>query len=217
MTHVSNPGQPAATRTKKCRSQAPLIRSDFHEGPREQFDKLLGVDEPSFGAPTSATAPPDAQPSGPITPSPFAALERDKLNGRCMMNKITHLLLAGAVAFALCDVGLAQETLRRAHPPQTRRQCGAIADAVLAQESLPPPLPGSPDSGVGAGVLEALPRPRDTPRSLFGPEQPPSAGGIQIDAPYFVPDPLLDPSFFPSPGWFAGAEVQIVKPHLITN
>ena len=60
-------------------------------------------------------------------------------------------------------------------------------------------------------------RPRDTPRSLFGPEQPPSAGGIQIDAPYFVPDPLLDPSFFPSPGWFAGAEVQIVKPHLIND
>ena len=32
------------------------------------------------------------------------------------MNKVTHLLLAGAVAFALCDVGLAQETVRRRPP-----------------------------------------------------------------------------------------------------
>ncbi len=75
-------------------------------------------------------------------------------------------------------------------------------------------MPGSPESGVGAGVLEALPRPRDTPRSLFGPEQPPSTGGIQINAPYFIPDPLLDFSQSAPPGWFAGAEVQIVKPHL---
>jgi hypothetical protein len=131
------------------------------------------------------------------------------------MIKLTHLLMTGAVALALCDVGLAQE----APPPPAEAPVDmrAITNAVLAQETLPQPLPGSPEYGVGTGILEALPQPRDTPRSLFGPEKPPSAGGIQIDAPYFVPDPLLDPAFFPSPGWFAGAEVQIVKPHLINE
>jgi hypothetical protein len=132
------------------------------------------------------------------------------------MIKITHLLLAGAVIFALCDVGLAQEP--PAQPAALpAADVKAITDAAAARESLPPPLPGSTDYGVGGGVLEALPRPRDTPRSLFGPEMAPSTGGIRIDAPYFTPDPLLDPPFFPSPGWFAGAEVQIVKPHLIPN
>jgi hypothetical protein len=132
------------------------------------------------------------------------------------MNKVTHLLLAGAVGLALCDMGRAQEA-----PPQSPADAPvdgrAIAEAVLAQETLPPPIPGSPESGVGSGVIEALPRPRDTPRSLFGPEQPPSKGGIQIDAPYFVPDPLLDFSQSAPPGWFVGAEVQIVKPHLSPN
>ena len=116
------------------------------------------------------------------------------------MNKITQLLLAGAVVFALCDVGLAQETPSAAARRELRRREMRSPTRSLAQESLPPPLPGSPDAGVGAGVLEALPRPRDTPRSLFGPEQPPSAGGIQIDGPYFVPDPLLDSRVLSVPG-----------------
>jgi hypothetical protein len=132
------------------------------------------------------------------------------------MNKITQLLLAGAAVFTLCDVGLAQET-----PPQPPAADSAALDAiareVVAQESLPQPLPSSPDYGVGAGVLQSLPQPRDIPRSLFGPAQPPSAGGVDLDGPYFVSDPLLDPSFFPSPGWFSGVEVQIVKPHLINE
>jgi hypothetical protein len=132
------------------------------------------------------------------------------------MIKITHLLLTGAVAFVLCETSRAQE----ARPQPSAEQpasAGAISDAVLAQESLPMPMPGSPDAGVGAGVLESLPRPVDVPRSLFAPEQPPSAGGIPIHQPYFLADPLLDPPFFPSPGWFAGVEVQIVKPHLINQ
>jgi hypothetical protein len=124
-----------------------------------------------------------------------------------MMIKITHLLLAAAVSLALCDTGLAQETPAPA-------AAGSITDGYLKQEALPQPLPGSADSGVGSGVLEALPQPRDIPRSLFGPEQPPSTGGVVFDGSYFTTDPLLDPSFFPAPGWFAGAEVQILKPHL---
>ena len=176
----------------------------------------MGVDEPSSGAPTSVAAPPDWASVRTFHADPFAALERDKLIGRCMMSKITHLLLAGAAVFALCDVGVAQET-----PPQPAAADSAALDSVaatvVAQENLPQPLPSSPEYGVGAGVLETLPRPRDTPRSLFGPAQPPSTGGVDLDGPYFVRDPLLDPPFFPSPGWFAGAEAQIVKPHLINN
>jgi hypothetical protein len=132
------------------------------------------------------------------------------------MIKIAQLLRAGAVVVALCGSALAQQ--RPAQPAELpAADVRVITDAVAAQESLPAPLPGSTDYGVGAGVLEALPRPRDTPRSLFAPEKPPSDGGIRIDAPYFTPDPLLDPPFFPSPGWFAGAEVQIVRPHLINE
>jgi hypothetical protein len=133
-----------------------------------------------------------------------------------MMNKITHLLLAGALVCTLCAVGIAQET-PPGSPAANSVAADTIAEAVASQESLPIALPGSPDTGVGGGILEALPRPLDTPRSLFGPEQPPSAGGIQTQGPYFVTDPLLDPSFFPAPGWFAGVEVQIVKPHLSPN
>jgi hypothetical protein len=133
------------------------------------------------------------------------------------MNKITHLIIAGAFALALCDVGVAQQTPPQPPVADSAALDSMIASAVVAQESLPAPLPGSPDYGLGAGVLEALPRPRDTPRSLFGPAQPPSTGGVDVDGPYFVRDPLLDPSFFPAPGWFAGAEVQILKPHLINN
>ena len=132
------------------------------------------------------------------------------------MNKISHLLLAGVMALALCDASRAQE-LAPQPPASASADLGAVTDAVLAQEHLPAPLPGSPDYGVGAGVVEALPQPRDTPRSLFGPEQPPGTGGIRIDAPYFIPDPMLDVAPFAQPGWFAGAEVQIVKPHLINN
>ena len=133
------------------------------------------------------------------------------------MIKITHLLLAGAAVFALSEVGLAQEASSSQPSAGASGDIRATPGAVLAQEVLPMPLPGSPDSGVGAGVLETLPRPRDVPRSLFAQEQPPSTGGIPIAEPYFIPDPQLDFAPFAPPGWFAGAEVQIVKPHLIPN
>jgi hypothetical protein len=111
-------------------------------------------------------------------------------------------------------VGLAQEVSSLPQSTGASADMRATPGAVLAQEVMPMPLPGSPESGVGGGILETLPRPPDTPKSLFAQEQPPSMGGINIQEPYFLADPLLDPSFFPAPGWFAGAEVQIVKPHL---
>jgi len=98
----------------------------------------------------------------------------------------------------------------------------ALSNAVLAQETPPSlvPLPGDPDAGIGGGVLQALPLPRDFPASLFTPSPPPPAdasGVLRIDAPYFARDPLLDPAVFPPPGWFAGAEMQVLKPHLLSQ
>jgi hypothetical protein len=127
------------------------------------------------------------------------------------MIKKTHLqILAGAIALALPNVGVAQDT-----PPKP--PVGVFVDyaAILAQDIPPDPLPAAPDAGVGGGVLQALPKPRNLPASLFAPPPPPSPGFLRVDAPYFVRDPLLDPPQLPSPGWFAGAEVQIVKPHLL--
>jgi hypothetical protein len=135
------------------------------------------------------------------------------------MNKLTHLILAVAVALGLCDAGLAQET-----PPtpsgRADTEIEAVTNAVLAQETSPSliPLPGGPDAGIGGGVLQALPRPRDFPASLYTPPPPSrvdASGVLRIDAPYFERDPLLDPPMFPAPGWFGGAEMVVLKPHLV--
>ena len=132
------------------------------------------------------------------------------------MIKRTHLLLAGAVALALPDVGLAQDASPKP-PGGASARVAAFFDEVVAPDTPPEPLPAAPDVGVGGGVLQALPKPRDVPASLFAPPPPPPPGLLRVDAPYFVRDPLLD--FTPSapPGWFGGVEVQILKPHLISG
>jgi hypothetical protein len=156
------------------------------------------------------------------------------------MIKITHLLLAGAVVLAVTNAGLAQVTGAQTsggassgidQGPRAVDQgragaqssggassgMAAVVNDVMAQDAGPEPLPGAPDTGVGSGVLEALPRPRDIPKSLFAPATPQAGPPLPIDTPYFYPDPLLDWAPFGAPGWFAGAEAQIVKPHLITD
>ena len=63
-----------------------------------------------------------------------------------------------------------------------------------------------------------MPRTRDFPASLYTPPAPPRvdpSGVLRIDAPYFERDPLLDPPMFPAPGWFGGAEMVVLKPHLV--
>jgi hypothetical protein len=132
------------------------------------------------------------------------------------MIKITHLLLAGAVVLSICSRGIAQDA-RPTSPVGTSDAAAArLADAIT-QDGVPEPLPGAPDEGVGSGILQALPRPRAVPESLFAPPDPPSPGGMPVGGPYLQYDPFLDPPVFPQPGWFAGAEAQIVKPHLITR
>ncbi len=138
------------------------------------------------------------------------------------MIKMTQLLLAGAAALALSDVGLAQDT-----PPKPPG--GAFADYVSpsdlgAAQDTPPtalPLPGAPAAGGGSGSVEAIlrapPHPRDVPASMFATSTPRTSAPMPIDAPYFVRDPLLDIPQFPAPGWFAGAQLQVVKPTLFNH
>jgi hypothetical protein len=132
------------------------------------------------------------------------------------MMKTKHLLLAVAVGLALSSPVLAQEP-RPAAPGGTSDSIAAAFADTLAQDALPSPLASDPNAGVGSGVLEALPRPVAVPGSLFAPAQPRTGEPMLIGGPYFQTDPFLDPPEFPQPGWFAGAEAQIVKPHLINR
>jgi hypothetical protein len=107
------------------------------------------------------------------------------------MIKPTQLLLAGTVALALCGVG-------------------------HAQAPLPEAVPGAAPAGDTARVLESLPQPRDLPASLYAPPPPPRAGYFPVEAePYFVVDPLLDTPQLGFVGWFYGAELQVLKPHVV--
>jgi hypothetical protein len=76
------------------------------------------------------------------------------------------------------------------------------------------PRPAGAAAADGEGILKSLPKPPDLPTSLFAPAQPPGPGYNLLDVPYFVPDPLLDPPEFPPPGWFAGLELDVLKPHV---
>ena len=103
---------------------------------REQVAKLLGVAKPCVQRPDFRGRPARCASVRTYHAGPFAALERGKLNGRCMMNKITHLLLAGAVGL---------RALRRGHCAgdsaaiARRRLCrrGYDRGRRPSQESLP--------------------------------------------------------------------------------
>jgi hypothetical protein len=134
------------------------------------------------------------------------------------MIKITHLLLAGAVALAFLHVSRAQEASPQP-PAGASGYRAAPADPAGAPHALPEALPAAPAAtpGGGGAILPSLPQPRDLPASLFAPPAQPVPGFIALDVPYFVSDPLLDGRPFPAPGWFAGAEIQVLKPHLLNR
>ena len=69
------------------------------------------------------------------------------------------------------------------------------------------PIPGNP---------QGIPQPPDLPSSLFAPAPPaaPEYTGLEMSRPYFVQDPLLETPNL-RPGWFAGAEAQLLKPTLV--
>lgn len=130
------------------------------------------------------------------------------------MIKMTQLVQAVAVALVLSDVGFAQDPSSK--PLDTAAShVASVIDENLAQKPLPDPLPGGSGPGVGGGVVQSLPRPSDLPDSLFEQPYPNTPGFFRLDQPYFTLDPLLDPTQLPQPGWFAGGELQILKPHLL--
>lgn len=132
------------------------------------------------------------------------------------MIKITHWLLTGFVGLGLVAKSRAQQV----DQPPTEAAASRIAAAVdpaAAQDVLPDPLPTDPNSGIGSGVLQSLPTLRNVPASLFSPPPPPIKAPLAVDAPYFVPDPLLDRPHLGAPGWFGGAELQVLKPHLLSQ
>jgi hypothetical protein len=133
------------------------------------------------------------------------------------MINITKLLLAGAVALALWNVGHAQNVA-------SAQTSTAFAADGPALERLPTPeqepLPGSSSSAAGTddgqGILQSLPQPPALPASLLAPTPPASAGFTGLSFPYFTCDRLLDSPVRP-PGWFVGAEADVLKPFLITQ
>jgi hypothetical protein len=115
-----------------------------------------------------------------------------------MMQTARVLTASVAVALAVSAVGLTQETSQPLRPGDP--QAGALPAAVTAE-----------------GVLQSLPRPPAWPASLFVPAPQTAAGVNLLDRPYFLPDPLLDPPQFPPPGWFAGLELDVLKPHVTSE
>jgi hypothetical protein len=85
----------------------------------------------------------------------------------------------------------------------------AVAVAVVSVSRGADPTPVDT-----ADVLRSLPRPPEWPASLYAPAPPPSSAANPLDRPYFVTDPRLDPPQFPPPGWFAGLELDVLKPHV---
>jgi hypothetical protein len=75
-------------------------------------------------------------------------------------------------------------------------------DSTPAEDSLAPPM------------LKSLPRPPEQPGSLFDPAPPIGAPPRNWEQPYFERDPVLDPRRWPQPGWFAAADVGLIKPHV---
>jgi hypothetical protein len=128
------------------------------------------------------------------------------------MIKMTQLALAGAVAIVLSGVGLAQDPSLK--PPGTGTTYFAgLVDNGLNQDPIPEALPGQ--QGVGGGVVQALPRPKDLPSSLFAPPSAVGPGPFSLVQPYLITDPLLDPDRFSQPGWFVGGEIQVLKSNLL--
>jgi hypothetical protein len=132
------------------------------------------------------------------------------------MNKITRLILAGAASVSMSDRAAAQEAPTPPANVATAR-LAALVDDAPSPGPLPEALPRDPDEGVGGGVLQALPKPRDLPASLLAPPPPPSNRPISVDAPYFFNDPFLDRPALGTPGWFGGVEIQVLKPHLLSG
>lgn len=97
-------------------------------------------------------------------------------------------LLAAAVALVFSACGFAQGTL-----PEPQKMPSGASDVEQ--------------------MLQGLPHPPDQPASLLAPASPPGPAGILLDSPSYLTDPRVNPPYPPS-GWFAGVELDVLKPHL---
>jgi hypothetical protein len=73
---------------------------------------------------------------------------------------------------------------------------------------------GQTDATAEPGVLQSLPRPPDTPSSLYQqPSAAPAYSCAPLPGPYFEKDPRLDPPCLPQPGWLIDVDLEAVGPH----
>lgn len=86
-----------------------------------------------------------------------------------------------------------------------------LASAVAAepQEQL-----AAPAADEEPEILRSLPPIPDMPASLYQPASSQVTPAPDFERPYFQRDPLLDPLDWAQPGWFADAEVGLIKPHV---
>lgn len=123
----------------------------------------------------------------------------------------TCVLLAAALVWPAAPA-LAQTPSPAAPAPRraaARMPQPRTAAATWQSEEVAAPTPDDDQPE----ILRSLPRPPEQPGSLFQEAVfgPPAQ---DLEHPYFERDPLLDPSDWAQPGWFADAEVGVIKPHV---
>lgn len=96
-----------------------------------------------------------------------------------------------------------------------------MASPALAQTADAPSAAdaetASPAATPEPEFLKTLPRPPDQPASLLAPAPPVGPPPPNLEQPYFVQDPLVNPPELGAVGWFADVDVGILKPHLLNH
>lgn len=89
---------------------------------------------------------------------------------------------------------------------QTADSPAAADSAAAAPAAMPEPE-----------FLKTLPRPPDQPASLLVPAAPLGPPPPNLEQPYFVQDPLVNPPELGAVGWFADVDAGFLKPHLLNH
>jgi hypothetical protein len=120
------------------------------------------------------------------------------------------VLLAAALATSAAPAVAQPALLGPAAParPVARYPQSRPVFASQAEEQIAPPSADAPQPQ----ILQSLPDVPSEPRSLFAPAAPLGPPPPDLEHPYFQRDPLLDPSDWPQPGWFADVQIGAVKP-----
>ncbi|HVA45853.1 MAG TPA: hypothetical protein VNH11_05640 [Pirellulales bacterium] len=130
---------------------------------------------------------------------------------RMARQRWTLVLLAAALVWPAAPA-LAQAPLpgRARMRPIARSSQARRFIAEPMSEEIAPPSPNFEQPR----ILQSLPELPDQPASLFQPAPPPGPPAPDWEHPYFERDPLLDPVDWPRSGWFADAEVSVIKTHV---